>query len=159
MRRALLVLVVITAFLAAQAARPGSAANRSPHRRRYRCARSRAFGPMSRWSKAARWCSRSATRRTRGGAFIADGQRVRIRARLCQVPGATGPKVVARRIAANGPIVPPQTAEDVLGADWRGNPGPLHDRTTRIAVLAVAADAAAALAFRIRRRPSPTARG
>ena len=43
-------------------------------------------------------------------------------ARFCKVPGSVGTKIVARRIVPAGPIVRPSTAEDILGADWRGSP-------------------------------------
>ncbi len=46
--------------------------------------------------------------------YIGDGQRVRIDAVHC------GREIVARHIVANGPTVPETTAEDILGADWRG---------------------------------------
>ncbi|HET7170058.1 MAG TPA: hypothetical protein VFI18_00315 [Gaiellales bacterium] len=55
--------------------------------------------------------------------YIAEGQRVRVDARFCKVPGSIGTKIVARRISPAGPIVAPTTAEDVLGADWRGTSG------------------------------------
>ena len=58
-----------------------------------------------------------------GSPYIGEGQRVRIDARFCKVPGSEGTKIVARRIVPAGPIVAPSTAEDVLGADWRGRPG------------------------------------
>ena len=58
----------------------------------------------------------------RGFPYIAEGQRVRVDARFCKVPGSIGTKIVARRISPAGPIVAPSTAEDVLGADWRGRP-------------------------------------
>jgi hypothetical protein len=48
--------------------------------------------------------------------YIGKGQRVRIDAVRC------GRELLARRIAAPGPIVPLTTAEDVLGAGWRGGP-------------------------------------
>jgi hypothetical protein len=69
--------------------------------------------------------------------YIGIGQLVRVDARFCKVPGSTGPKIVARRIAAAGPIVRPPTAEDVLGADWRGRPDAVS-RATRGHALAVA---------------------
>jgi hypothetical protein len=53
------------------------------------------------------------------------------------VPGSIGTKIVARRISPAGPIVAPSTAEDVLGADWRGRPG-IVSRTTRGHALAAA---------------------
>jgi hypothetical protein len=60
---------------------------------------------------------------TRNGfPYIGEGQRVRVDARFCKVPGSIGNKIVARRIAAAGPIVPPSTAGDVLGDGWAGTP-------------------------------------
>jgi hypothetical protein len=53
--------------------------------------------------------------------YLGEGQRVRVDARFCRVPGSIGTKIVARRISPAGPIVAPTTAEDVLGADWRGS--------------------------------------
>jgi hypothetical protein len=73
----------------------------------------------------------------RGFPYIAEGQRVRVDARFCKVPGSIGTKIVARRISPAGPIVAPSTAEDVLGADWRGRPG-IVSRTTRGHALAAA---------------------
>jgi len=55
----------------------------------------------------------------RGQPYIGEGQLVHVDARFCKVPGSIGTKIVARRIAPAGPIVPPSTAEDVLGVDWR----------------------------------------
>ena len=60
---------------------------------------------------------------TRNGLpYIGEGQLVRVDARFCKVPGSIGTKIVARRIVPAGPIVAPSTAEDILGADWRGRP-------------------------------------
>jgi hypothetical protein len=49
--------------------------------------------------------------------YIGDGQRVRVDAVHC------GRSLLARRIMANGRIVPATTAEDILGDDWRGGSG------------------------------------
>ena len=57
-----------------------------------------------------------------GFPYIGEGQRIRVDARFCKVPGSVGTKIVARRIVPAGPIVPPSTAEDILGDDWRGRP-------------------------------------
>jgi hypothetical protein len=64
-----------------------------------------------------------------GLAYIGTGQRVRIDARRC------GGQVLARTIAPAGPIVPPSTAEDILGSGWRGGGGVVHQLggTNRIA--------------------------
>jgi hypothetical protein len=72
-----------------------------------------------------------------GFPYIGEGQRVRVDARFCKVPGSEGTKIVGRRITPAGPIVPPSTAEDVLGADWRGRPDAVS-RATRGHALAVA---------------------
>jgi hypothetical protein len=65
-----------------------------------------------------------------GFPYIGEGQRVHVDARFCKVPGSTGTKIVARRISPAGPIVAPSTAEDVLGAEWRGRPD-IFSRATR----------------------------
>jgi hypothetical protein len=73
------------------------------------------------------------------------------------VPGSVGTKIVARRIAPAGPIVAPSTAEDVLGADWRGRPD-ISSRATgghswaAYAVIALALVAAGAILVRHRAR-------
>lgn len=54
--------------------------------------------------------------------YIGVGQVVRVDARFCKVPGSTGTKIVARRITAAGPIVPPARADAVLGRGWAGSP-------------------------------------
>ena len=54
--------------------------------------------------------------------YIGVGQMVRVDARFCKVPGSTGNKIVARRVAAAGQIVPPSTAADILGDGWAGTP-------------------------------------
>jgi len=72
-----------------------------------------------------------------GYPYVGEGQLVRVDARFCKVPDSVGTKIVARRIAAAGPIVAPTTAEDVLGDDWRGSPGGVS-RATGGHALAVA---------------------
>ena len=75
---------------------------------------------------------------TRNGfPYIGEGQRVRVDARFCKVPGSVGTKIVARHIVPAGPIVAPSTAEDILGADWRGRPN-IVSRATGGHSLAVA---------------------
>jgi hypothetical protein len=85
----------------------------------------------------------------RGLPYIGDGQRVRVDAVHC------GRKIVARRIVANGRIVPATTAEDILGPDWRG--GPSETSTSRHGWWAAgAASVTAAVAggvLVLRRRP------
>jgi hypothetical protein len=72
-----------------------------------------------------------------GLAYIGTGQRVRIAARRC------GGSVVAGTITPAGPIVRASTAEDILGADWRGGGGVVNQLGGRdrlaaaLAVLAV----------------------
>jgi hypothetical protein len=84
--------------------------------------------------------------------YIGDGQRVRIAALLCRRPGADGPIVVARRIAADGPIVAATSAEDFLGAGWRGGAsGESHTWWWLAGAGMLAAVAAAAVSRR--RRP------
>jgi Family of unknown function (DUF6281) len=61
--------------------------------------------------------------------YIGEGQLVRVDARFCKVPGSVGTKIVARHIVATGPIVAPSTAEDILGADWRGRPDVVSSAT------------------------------
>lgn len=96
-----------------------------------------------------------------GFPYIAEGQRVRVDARFCKVPGSIGTKIVARRIVPAGPIVPPSTAEDVLGADWRGRPDIFsraaggHSWAAFVAV-GVALVAAGSILARHRSRPSGT---
>ncbi len=81
--------------------------------------------------------------------YIGEGQRVHVEAVTCQVKGAVGPKIVARRVVASGPVPAPASAEAVLGADWAGSPG----ATWRpFAVILVVAGAAAAVALAIRHR-------
>jgi len=91
---------------------------------------------------------------------IGVGQRIRVDARFCKVEGSTRPKIVARRITPAGPIAPPWTAEDVLGADWRGGSGVASRATGGRTWAAYAALAALALAacvggLLIARRRSP----
>lgn len=96
-----------------------------------------------------------------GLAYVGDGQAVRIEARFCKVPGSVGRRIVARRIVAAGPIVPPSTAEDILGAGWRGSGGVIHQLggTRRVVTAVVVLAVALMLVFlaRARRRRSPTA--
>jgi len=91
-----------------------------------------------------------------GLAYIGDGQRVRIDAVRC------GPELLARRIVPAGRIVPETTAEDILGADWRG--GPSIETSTRRHGWRVAGAAAVTAAIVgglliLRRRPSAPPRG
>lgn len=86
-----------------------------------------------------------------GIAYIGTGQVVRITGRFCRVPGSFGPEVIARRIAAAGPIVPPSTAEDILGGGWRGGDGGVGWTATILVVLA----GVAVLLVRARRSGSP----
>ena len=85
--------------------------------------------------------------------YIGTGQRVRIAARRC------GGSVIARTITPAGPIVRASTAEDILGADWRGGGGVVNQLGGRdrlaaaVAVLAVAA--LLVLGLRAGRRGSP----
>ncbi len=85
--------------------------------------------------------------------YIGTGQRVRIAARRC------GGSVVARTIAPAGPIVRASTAEDILGADWRGGGGVVNQLGGRdrlaaaLAVLAVVV--LLVLGMRAGRRGSP----
>ena len=87
--------------------------------------------------------------------YVGQGQLVRVDARFCKVPGSIGNKIVARRIVAAGPIVPPSTAELVLGDDWRGRPD-IFSRATGghswVAYAAVALLAAVAALLVVRRR-------
>ena len=79
------------------------------------------------------------------------------------MPGSVGTKIVARRIVPAGPIVPPSTAEDILGADWRGSPGVVsratggHALAVAIVLLLAALGVGTALtAHRRRSLPPPT---
>jgi hypothetical protein len=89
--------------------------------------------------------------------YVGTGQAVRIEGRLCRVPGSVGPVVIARRIAPAGPIVPPSTAEDILGGGWRGGGGAVQGfggvgwTATALVVLA----GVALFLARARRRRSP----
>jgi hypothetical protein len=98
-----------------------------------------------------------------GFPYIGEGQRVQVDARFCKVPGSVGTKIVARRIAAAGPIVPPSTAEDILGDDWRGSQGVVskttggHALAVAIVLLLAALGVGTALtAHRRRSLPPPT---
>jgi len=82
--------------------------------------------------------------------YVGEGQLVQVDARFCKVPGVVGNKIVARRIAAAGPIVPASTAEDVLGANWRGRSGAVSERWLVNAVVAVALIAAGTILVRHR---------
>jgi hypothetical protein len=76
--------------------------------------------------------------------YVGNGQAVRIEGQFCRVPGSVGPVVIARRITRAGPLVPQSTAEDILGAHWRGSAGVAADGggprrvVAAVAVLAVA---------------------
>jgi hypothetical protein len=89
--------------------------------------------------------------------YVGNGQAVRIEGQFCRVPGSVGPVVIARRIAAAGPIVPPSTAEDILGGGWRGGGGAVKQfggvgwTATTLVVLA----GVALVVARARRRKSP----
>jgi len=98
-----------------------------------------------------------------GFPYIGEGQLVRVDARFCKVPGSVGTKIVARRIVPAGPIVPPSTAEDILGGDWRGSPDVVsratggHAPAVAIVVLLAAVGVGTALtAHRRRSLPPPT---
>ena len=71
-------------------------------------------------------------------------------ARTCQVKGAVGPKIIARRVAVSGPVGTPAAAT-VLGPDWAGSAGGSH-RPVVVVLIAIAALAAAVAAFTIRHR-------
>jgi hypothetical protein len=96
-----------------------------------------------------------------GFPYVGEGQLVRVDARFCKVPGSVGTKIVARRILPAGPIVPPSTAEDVLGADWRGRPDTVsratggHSLAVAIVVLLAACGVGAALVAHRRRSLPP----
>ena len=94
---------------------------------------------------------------SRGGVpYIGDGQRVRIEGLRC------GWRVVARHIVANGPIAPATTAEDILGADWRGGPSIETSARRHGWWVAGAAAVTAAIAgglLILRRRPGAAPRG
>jgi hypothetical protein len=88
--------------------------------------------------------------------YIGDRQRVRIDAVHC------GSELLARRIVPAGRIVPETTAEDILGADWRG--GPSIETSARrhgwwvVAAAAVTAAIACGLLI-LRSRPGAARRG
>jgi hypothetical protein len=84
--------------------------------------------------------------------YIGDGQRVHVIARTCQVKGAVGPKIVARRVVAAGPIAPRPGVAVVLGQDWAGTAGGPVGATGRALIVIVGVAAAGAVAFVIRRR-------
>jgi hypothetical protein len=94
-----------------------------------------------------------------GFPYIGEGQLVRVDARFCKVPGSIGTKIVARRILPAGPIVPPSTAEDILGEDWRGSRNDAivaaHGYGWEAAVALVLAAAVAALLLARRRSRPP----
>jgi hypothetical protein len=82
-----------------------------------------------------------------GVPYIGRLQAVRIDALRC------GHMIVATRVVpAGAAITPAATAEDVLGAHWRGGPSLLHDRTLLIAVALTAVGMAAVIGVRRRRR-------
>jgi hypothetical protein len=85
--------------------------------------------------------------------YIGEGQKVHVHARTCQVKGAVGPKIVARRVVASGPAPAPPSAAVVLGADWAGSAGGSH-RPVVVVMIVIAALAAAVAAFTIRHRPA-----
>ena len=61
---------------------------------------------------------------TRNGLpYIGEGQLVRVEARFCKVRARSGRRSSRATSCRPGPIVAPSTAEDILGADWRGRPG------------------------------------
>ncbi|HSD01973.1 MAG TPA: hypothetical protein VLB81_06380 [Gaiellales bacterium] len=97
-----------------------------------------------------------------GQPYIGEGQLVRVDARFCKVPGSVGTKIVARRIVPAGPIVRPSTAEDILGADWRGSPDDAivaaHGYGWEAAVALVLTASLVALLV-ARRRSSPSGTG
>ena len=85
-----------------------------------------------------------------GVPYIGEGQRVRIDAVHC------GRELLARRIVPAGRIVPETTAEDILGADWRG--GPSIETSARrhgwvTAGVAAVTAAVAGVVLIVRRRP------
>ena len=95
--------------------------------------------------------------------YIGEGQLVRVDARFCKVPGSVGTKIVARHIVPAGPIIAPSTAEDILGADWRGRPGVVsratggHSLAVAIVILvAVVVVGTILTAHRRRSLPPPT---
>jgi hypothetical protein len=81
--------------------------------------------------------------------YIGEGQKVHVDAITCQVKGAIGPKIVARRVVASGSVPAQASAEAVLGADWAGSPGASW---RRFAVILVGVGAAALVALAIRHR-------
>ncbi len=88
--------------------------------------------------------------------YVGDGQAVRIEAVRC------GAKIVARRISAAGPHVPETSAEDILGADWRGGPSIVTSTERNHWWAAGGAAVTVALAggvLVVRRRPRASHRG
>lgn len=89
---------------------------------------------------------------SRGGLpYIGDGQRVHVDARTCQVKGAVGRKIIARRVVVSGPVRAPSDVAAVLGPDWAGSAGDSH-RPVVLVLIVIAALAVAAGAFAIRNR-------
>jgi hypothetical protein len=89
---------------------------------------------------------------SRGGLpYIGEGQRVHVDARTCQVKGAVGPKIIARRVVVSGPVRAPSDVAAVLGPDWAGSAGDSH-RPVVLVLIVIAALAVAAGAFAIRHR-------
>jgi hypothetical protein len=92
-----------------------------------------------------------------GVPYIGQGQAVRIAAVRC------GHMIVATRIVPGGPIAPVATAEDVLGADWRGEDGVIHQLggAARIvgALTVLAVVGLVVLGLRAARRESPADAG
>jgi hypothetical protein len=80
---------------------------------------------------------------------IGRRQGLRIRAIRC------GHDIVATRIVPAGPITHQATAEDVLGANWRGGPSFFTDQKTYTAAAVVAVVALVVLGLRAGRRESP----
>jgi|tagenome__1003787_1003787.scaffolds.fasta_scaffold20838588_2 hypothetical protein len=81
--------------------------------------------------------------------YIGGGQKVHVEARACQVQGAVGPKIVARRVVVSGPVPAPLSAAAILGADWAGSAG---GSGRRLGMMLIAIASAAAVALMIRHR-------
>jgi Family of unknown function (DUF6281) len=77
--------------------------------------------------------------RRHGLPFIGHGQRVHIVAVPCQMEGANGPKIIARRITAAGPITGPENVGAELGEDWNGDSALIPWRAVWIAAILAAA--------------------
>lgn len=89
---------------------------------------------------------------SRGGLpYVGDGQKLHVDARTCQVKGAVGPKIVARRVVASGPVGGATDVAAVLGPDWAGSAGESH-RTVVVVLIVIAALGAAVGALAIRHR-------